>query len=79
MDVKPHIFRSDERLLRARRGNRHPASQNAELRPDVPAQIAFKPQLIAAALLDLPHHVTAKIVGVNQQYQRCHPCHNNDE
>ena len=68
--IKAHVVCGHQRLGRPRRRERHAARENAELRPDVPAQRPVKLQLITTARLDLPHHVSAEIVGVNQQNQR---------
>ena len=48
------------------------AGQDAELRPDVPAQIAADLKAITTALFDLLHHIGTKVVGIDQQHQCAH-------
>ena len=79
IDVETHIFRRDQRLRRAGGGQAHTSGQNAELRPDVPAQIAAHLQPITTALLDLFHHVGSKIVWIDQQHQRGHACNDDHQ
>ena len=69
-DVKAHIIRANNGFFSARRGQGHAARENAELRPDVPAQRPIELELIAATIRHLFNHIGAKIVGVDQQYQR---------
>ena len=71
--VEAHVVGADHRLFGASGGQRHASAENAELRPDVPAQRAIEFKLITAALCHLMHHIGAKIVGIDQQYQRGKP------
>ena len=68
--IKAHVVCGHQRLGRPRRRERHAARENAELRPDVPAQRPVQLQLITTACLNLPHHIRAEVVRVNQQNQR---------
>ena len=71
--VEAHVVGADHRLFSAPGGQRHASAENAELRPDMPAQRAIEFKLITAALCHLMHHIGAKIVGIDQQYQRGKP------
>ena len=72
IDVQTHIIGGHHRLAGAGRGQAHAARQNAELRPDVPAQVAAHLKLITTALFYLLYHIGTKVVGIDQQHQCRH-------